>query len=89
MDESETKEELRPVKKQLVSRSIFGRLGSFLSHANRQKQLKLSGEDLPRDEKVAILKDSLAAIGKRIEHVLSTKESQGENRERWRRHLWT
>ncbi|KAG5648599.1 hypothetical protein DXG03_003210 [Asterophora parasitica] len=70
MDEGATKEELRPVKKQL-------------------KQLKLSGEDMPRDDKVAILKDSLAAIGRRIEHVLATKQAAGEDRERWRRHLWT
>ncbi|KAF9469913.1 SNF2 family N-terminal domain-containing protein [Collybia nuda] len=70
MDEGATKEELRPVKKQL-------------------KQLKLSGEDMPRDDKVAILKDSLAAIGRRIEHVLNTKQAAGEDRERWRRHLWT
>ncbi|KII92764.1 hypothetical protein PLICRDRAFT_51119 [Plicaturopsis crispa FD-325 SS-3] len=70
MDEASTKEELRPVKKQL-------------------KQLKLSGEDMPRDDKVAILKDSLAAIGRRIEQVLTAKQSMGEDRERWRRHLWT
>lgn len=70
MDEAATKEELRPVKKQL-------------------KQLKLSGEDMPRDDKVAILKDSLAAIGRRIEHVLNAKQAAGEDRERWRRHLWT
>lgn len=54
-----------------------------------QKQLKLSGEDMPRDDKVAILKDSLAAIGRRIEQVLSAKQAAGEDRERWRRHLWT
>ncbi|KAF8973120.1 transcription regulator [Flammula alnicola] len=70
MDEATTKEELRPVKKQL-------------------KQLKLSGEDMPRDDKVAILKDSLAAIGRRIELVLNAKEAAGEDRDRWRRHLWT
>ncbi|KAF8200678.1 SNF2 family N-terminal domain-containing protein [Pholiota molesta] len=71
MDEGATKEELRPVKKQL-------------------KQLKLSGEeDMPRADKVAILKDSLAAIGRRIELVLNAKEAQGEDRDRWRRHLWT
>ncbi|KAK7053465.1 ATP-dependent DNA helicase Hrp3 [Paramarasmius palmivorus] len=70
MDEASTKEELRPVKKQL-------------------KQLKLSGEDMPRDDKVAILKDSLAAIGRRIEFVLTQKQQAGEDRERWRRHLWT
>ncbi|EIN11962.1 hypothetical protein PUNSTDRAFT_99321 [Punctularia strigosozonata HHB-11173 SS5] len=69
MDESATKEELRPVKKQL-------------------KQLKLSGGDMPRDDKVAILKESLAAIGRRIEAVLSNKQAAGEDVERWKRHLW-
>ncbi|KAI5120346.1 hypothetical protein M0805_009421 [Coniferiporia weirii] len=70
MDEGATKEELRPVKKQL-------------------KQLKLSGGDMPRDNKVAILKDSLAAIGRRIDLVLENKRNAGEDVERWRRHLWT
>ncbi len=54
-----------------------------------QKNLKLSGGDMPREDKVAILKESLAAIGKRIEAVLQQKADAGENRERWRRHLWT
>ena len=44
---------------------------------------------MPRDDKVAILKDSLAAIGRRIEHVLAQKQAAGEDTERWRRHLWT
>jgi chromodomain-helicase-DNA-binding protein 1 len=70
MDEASTKEELRPVKKQL-------------------KQLKLSGEDMPREEKVAMLKESLAAIGRRIEAVLSMKQAAGEDTVRWKRHLWT
>ncbi|KAI0706827.1 transcription regulator [Cerioporus squamosus] len=70
MDEAATKEELRPVKKQL-------------------KQLKLSGGDMPREDKVAMLKESLAAIGKRIEVVLQQKAAAGEDRDRWRRHLWT
>ena len=70
MDEAATKEELRPVKKQL-------------------KQLKLSGGDMPRDDKVAILKESLAAIGRRIDIVLDNKRSAGEDVDRWRRHLWT
>ena len=43
---------------------------------------------MPRDDKVAILKDSLSLIGKRIEHVLNQKEAAGEDRQRWRRHLW-
>lgn len=90
MDEATTKEELRPVKKQLVS--IYGDLSSCASaHMNYalQKNLKLSGGDMPREEKVAILKESLAAIGKRIEHVLNQRAAAGEDRERWRRHLWT
>ena len=44
---------------------------------------------MPRDDKVAILKESLAAIGRRIEMVLDTKQAAGEDRDRWRRHLWT
>ena len=43
---------------------------------------------MPRDDKVAILKDSLSLIGRRIEHVLNQKEEAGEDRQRWRRHLW-
>jgi chromodomain-helicase-DNA-binding protein 1 len=70
MDEAATKEELRPVKKQL-------------------KDLKLSGEDMPREKKVAILKDSLSAIGRRIEAVLKAKAAAGEDAARWKRHLWT
>lgn len=87
MDEAATKEELRPVKKQLVSAFRPTSLSPFSTLV--QKQLKLSGEDMPREDKVAILKDSLAAIGRRIEVVLQTKASAGEDIERWRRHLWT
>lgn len=86
MDEAATKEELRPVKKQLV-RTILVLSDDFSDLL--QKQLKLSGEDMPREDKVAILKDSLAAIGRRIEVVLQAKSSAGEDCERWRRHLWT
>lgn len=70
MDEAATKEELRPVKRQL-------------------KDLKLSGEDMPREKKVTILKDSLSAIGRRIEVVLKAKAAAGEDAARWKRHLWT
>ena len=88
MDEATTKEELRPVKKELVRRHSVNYLVLFSLRI--QKQLKLSGhEDMPRDDKAAILKDSLAAIGRRIEHVLNAKQAAGEDRERWRRHLWT
>ena len=69
--------------------SVFIRRVSHHDHNIEQKQLKLSGEDMPRDDKVAILKDSLAAIGRRIELVLNAKEAAGEDRDRWRRHLWT
>ena len=82
-----TKEELRPVKKQLVSNDQFFDQDFWLTHI--QKQLKLSGGDMPRDSKVAILKESLAAIGRRIDLVLESKRAAGEDVERWRRHLWT
>ena len=85
MDEATTKEELRPVKKQLVGMKFTYDVQTLIV---LQKNLKLSGEDMPRDDKVAILKDSLAAIGKRIEFVLAQKEAAGEDRDRWRRHLW-
>jgi chromodomain-helicase-DNA-binding protein 1 len=52
------------------------------------RQLKLSGSDMPRDEKVALLKESLSAIGQRIEQILDEKRQVGEDAERWRRHLW-
>ncbi len=87
MDEAATKEELRPVKKQLVSVIVVG-AGALSDHCV-QKNLKLSGGDMPRDEKVAILKESLAAIGKRIEAVLQEKAQKGEDTKRWKRHLWT
>ena len=44
---------------------------------------------MPLDDKVAILKESLAAIGKRIEYVLDQKAKAGEDAKRWKRHLWT
>jgi chromodomain-helicase-DNA-binding protein 1 len=86
MDEDVLKEELRPVKKQLVS-YIAGHDQTDSSNTP-QKKLKLSGGDLPRDDKVAILKDSLAAIGQRIDVVLQNKAEEGEDLVRWRRHLW-
>ena len=44
---------------------------------------------MPRDDKVAILKESLAAIGRRIEIVLDAKHAAGEDQDRRRRHLLT
>ena len=74
----------------VVSFSLYP-LSMSLTHMSSfpKKQLKLSGEDMPREDKVAILKDSLAAIGRRIEAVLQAKQANGEDCERWRRHLWT
>jgi len=70
MDESQTKEELRPVKKQL-------------------KRLKGSTESGTKEEKVALLKKSLAQIGARIAAVVEEKRGRGEDGEKWRKHLWT
>lgn len=70
MDESQTKEELRPVKKQL-------------------KRLKGSTETGTKEEKVALLKESLAQIGARIAAVVAEKSAKGEDGEKWRKHLWT
>jgi len=69
MDEAQTKEELRPVKKQL-------------------KNLKAPTESLTREAKVAMLKDSLSAIGARIEAVVAAKNAKGDDGEKWRKHLW-
>ncbi|KAH7108397.1 transcription regulator [Auriculariales sp. MPI-PUGE-AT-0066] len=69
MDEAQTKDALRPVKKHL-------------------KNLKLTTNDMPREEKVTVLKDALAAIGSQIEDVLATKQAMGEDPEKWRKHLW-
>ncbi|KAG8905811.1 hypothetical protein FRB99_008176 [Tulasnella sp. 403] len=70
MDEAQTKEELRPVKKQL-------------------KRLKGSTETGTKEEKVALLKESLAQIGARIAAVVEEKKAKGEDGEKWRKHLWT
>jgi chromodomain-helicase-DNA-binding protein 1 len=53
------------------------------------KQLRLTGDDMPREEKVLILKESLAKIGEQIRTVLDRKEAQGDSRDKWRRRLWT
>ncbi len=88
MDEASTKEELRPVKRELVSYSEC-RVSLLCLIFRFKKQLKLSGGDMPRDDKVAMLKESLAAIGRRIDDVLIEKHAAGEDIDRWRRHLWT
>ncbi|KZV69953.1 hypothetical protein PENSPDRAFT_580122 [Peniophora sp. CONT] len=53
------------------------------------KQLRLTGDEMPREEKVLILKESLAKIGDQIRAVLDRKEKEGADRDKWRRHLWT
>lgn len=88
MDENATKNELRSVKKHLVCIPRFYATSCKAKDILLQKQLKLSGGDMPREEKVAILKDSLAAIGRRIQEVLEVKQRSGEDVVRWRRHLW-
>lgn len=54
----------------------------------RQYLRQLKDKTHTRDEKVAVLKISLKAIGERIEEVVKTKVRRGENEEKWRKHLW-
>jgi chromodomain-helicase-DNA-binding protein 1 len=88
MDEAQTKEELRPVKKQLVSVCVFCWLFSLCSWGLSKKLLKGTTDSLSREEKVTHLKDSLAAIGSRIETVVAEHAARGESAEKWRKHLW-
>jgi len=53
-----------------------------------QKNLKAPTESLSREAKVALLKDSLSAIGARIETVVAQKNAKGDDGEKWRKHLW-
>ena len=91
MDEAATKEELRPVKAALVrlDLSSCGPLTlrdststdaqkSFLL-LDPQKQLKNDTETLPREQKVAVLKECLTVIGARIEAVVAVKKAKGED----------
>ncbi len=57
-----------------------------ISHA--QKQLKTGTETLGRDEKLSVLKDCLAAVGRRIDVVVEEKAVCGLDAEKWRKHLW-
>lgn len=89
MDEAATKEELRPVKAALVRGvSVFlSRCPSKSSHAHTyltspphlQKKLKNGTDQLPREEKVNVLKDCLSEVGARIEAVVATKLTKGED----------
>ena len=88
MDENQTKEELRPVKKQLV-RIVTVAIPLLVLTAILQKRLKGSTETGTKEEKVALLKESLAQIGARIAAVVEEKKSRGEDGEKWRKHLWT
>lgn len=92
MDEAQTKEELRPVKKQLVrilSHYFFCNF-SILTCCLilAKKNLKAPTESLTREAKVAILKEALSAIGDRIDEVVAAKRELGEDGEKWRKHLW-
>lgn len=90
MDEAATKEELRPVKSALVRLPSFFLLSRPARQADAfpsflrvdQKRLKNDTDDLPREEKLAVLKDCLSAIGSRIETVVAAKKEKGENSEK-------
>jgi len=47
-----------------------------------QKQLKNDTENLPREQKIAVLKDCLTVIGARIETVVAAKKEKGEDSEK-------
>jgi chromodomain-helicase-DNA-binding protein 1 len=56
------------------------------------RRLKEGTDDLGRDEKVAVLKTCLSAIGGHIEHLLKTDEQLSklspDLKRKWTRHLW-
>ena len=91
MDEAATKEELRPVKAALVRPDLTCgvplTLREFTSTdawkppltLDPQKQLKNDTETLPREQKVAVLKECLTVIGARIEAVVAVKKAKGED----------
>lgn len=52
------------------------------------KQLKAGTEDLPREQRVHVLKECLSAIGTRINDAVSEKAGPTDDKERLRKHLW-
>jgi hypothetical protein len=53
-----------------------------------QRRLKTGTDDLPREEKLAVLKECLSVIGRRIDIVVSDKRHAGMDADKWRKHLW-
>lgn len=45
-------------------------------------------DELSREAKLQKLKECLSAIGGRIEEVAIAKKADGENGDKWRKHLW-
>ncbi|KAJ9104922.1 hypothetical protein QFC19_003717 [Naganishia cerealis] len=52
------------------------------------RRLKTGTDDLPREEKLAVLKECLSIIGRRIDIVVDDKRHAGMNADKWRKHLW-
>jgi chromodomain-helicase-DNA-binding protein 1 len=50
--------------------------------------LKTGTDDLPREEKLAVLKECLSVIGRRIDIVVADKRHAGMDADKWRKHLW-
>lgn len=48
-----------------------------------QKKLKTGTDELPREEKLAVLKDCLALVGERIDTVVANKLAKGEDAEKY------
>lgn len=88
MDEAACKEEMRPVKQQLVSNFRTSSVCSTLNSLRKQRRLKTGTDDLPREEKLAVLKECLSVIGRRIDIVVADKRHAGMDPEKWRKHLW-
>jgi chromodomain-helicase-DNA-binding protein 1 len=53
-----------------------------------QRRLKSGTGQLGREEKLAVLKECLATVGKRIETVVAARRAKGEDAEKWRKHCW-
>jgi chromodomain-helicase-DNA-binding protein 1 len=91
MDEAACKEEMRPVKQQLVSVFVafpFPNLPFTDTVPALQRRLKTGTDDLPREEKLAVLKECLSVIGRRIDIVVADKRHAGMDADKWRKHLW-
>lgn len=52
------------------------------------KKLKNCPDDMPREQKLSMLKECLATIGERVDEVVAARRASGHNAEKWRKHLW-